>query len=65
MPHSNIKAAAPAVIAVATLVPVIWPNPLGYIPLTFTPGDTKSGADKDILVGPHDEFMYNVRLRVS
>ena len=60
IPHSIRRAAAPVVIAAAALVPVIVPYPVGYIPLTDTPGETKSGDILANLVGPHDDDIYKL-----
>lgn len=57
MPHSTIWAQAPAVMAVATEVPVaVVKPPLKFGPKTFTPGAAKSGLICPVRVKPRLEF---------
>lgn len=60
MPHSNNNAAAPVVIAAATLVPVNVVYPILFMPNTFTAGDVIYGFNWYSLVGPLPELAYKL-----
>ncbi len=61
--HSNISADIPAAIDAETLVPVMVPGPIGYIPEILTPGAVKSGVIFALTDGPQELFIYKLLSR--